>query len=613
MDSPERLTDLLILWDELRQRGTPPSPDELCPDSPTLRTQLEERIHALKKMESVLGMATAFDAGPRKWTADAERPLPRIPEYEVVDVLGRGGMGIVYRAKQLRLGRMVAVKVLDASLTGTPQLERFLDEAHAVARLHHPNIVQIHDFGQVDGVPFFSMEYVEGGNLKARLTQESFTPDQAAHCMEAIARAIHRVHKEGFAHRDLKPANILLTREGHPKVTDFGLVKRLDEEPGITQTGEVLGTIGYMAPEQLDPARADIGPHTDVYAMGALLYEMLTGEPAFASNAAVALQQVLQGDITLPTRLRPSVPRDLEAISLQCLESDVAQRYDSAENLADDLRRFLEKKPVHARRVSPTRRVGSWLRRRPRLVVFLALTALVLSIRPINVSIEARRARAERQAQALRVAPQAREILERNCYSCHGAEPEDVREELDVLDHNLLIHSDRRIVVPGKPEDSRLLQRIADGSMPPEDMERELPRLTEQELVILNEWILGGAPSFPTEDPLHPTPPVVEHSPLAARAKQILDEHCYECHKYDVAEGGIKILHHRLLLHVRKVVVPGDADASELFQLLTSADEDSVMPPPDRESLTRTEIMEIRRWIEAGAPAFPKTENLGSE
>ncbi len=249
-----------------------------------------------------------------------------------------------------------------------------------------------------------------------------------------------------------------------------------------------------------------------------------------------------------------------------------------------------------------------WVKRRPQVAAFLLIATTLLVALPIVAVFREHRERTERHARAIEVAPLAREIFNRNCYACHGGDPENVRKKLDILDHQLLIGSHRRLVVPGKPDDSRVVQRIADGSMPPEDLETKLPRLTEEELAILNEWILGGAPAFPAEDMQNPTPPVVEFSSLAAKAEELLQKRCYECHRYDVAEGGIKILHHRLLLHVRKVVVPGSADQSELFQLIVSDDKDVRMPPPPHRRLNAEEIDTIRRWIDSGAPPFPKSD-----
>ena len=201
-----------------------------------------------------------------------------------------------------------------------------------------------------------------------------------------------------------------------------------------------------------------------------------------------------------------------------------------------------------------------------------------------------------------------REILERNCYECHGRDPRNVKKNLDVLNHALLLDRARRLVVPGAPQDSRLLQRIADGSMPPEEDETHRPRLAEQEVAILNDWILGGAPPLPPVDPDQPTPAVVPYSELAASTKAIFQKRCYECHRYDKANGGIKILHHRLLVNVRQVVVPYHPEDSELLQLVTSPDDDKRMPPADYNPLTPAEIATIRQWIADGAPPFPRTE-----
>ena len=285
------------------------------------------------------------------------------------------------------------------------QLERFRDESHAVAQLHHPNIVQIHDVGEADGVPFFSMELVEGGNLKDRLANGPLDTDEVLRITEMIARAIHRVHLEGFAHRDLKPPNILMTADGQPKVTDFGLAKRLADDSGHTKTGEVLGTIGYMAPEQLDHSHAKIGPRTDVYALGVLLYEMLTGEQAFASNPAAALQQVLKDDPPSPARVRPGLPRDLEAICLKCLEKNVDDRYESAEALADDLQRYSEGRPVSARHIGAFRRTFKWIKRHPQVGAIILVIFGLVTAWPVLSIIAERRALAERRTEAIRMAP----------------------------------------------------------------------------------------------------------------------------------------------------------------------------------------------------------------
>jgi len=319
---------------------------------------------------------------------------------------------------------------------------------------------------------------------------------------------------------------------------------------------------------------------------------------------------VLHDDAPSPTRFRPGLPRDVEAICLKCLEKEVCDRYGSAEDLANDLQRFAEHKPITARRTGIARRAAKWMKRRPQMTVMLCvLTLLVAAIAagwPVANMVTQYREREERRVAAIQVAPLVREILERNCFECHGGDETDIRKQLNILDHTLLIDSQRRIVVPGQPSDSRLIQRIADGSMPPEKRETELPRLSQRELEVLDQWILGGAPRFPDESEKSPVPRY-RISLTAIATKEIFQRRCYECHSYDVAEGGIKILHHRLLLHVRKVIVPGKPEESELFQLIVSKDEEAMMPPATKNRLTPNEIETIRNWILQGAPPFPKT------
>jgi len=443
--------------------------------------------------------------------------------------------------------------------------------------------------------------------------------------METLARAVSAAHDRDLVHRDLKPSNILLAVSHQPsavseltaescwltaipKIADFGLAKRLDDESGHTHTGEILGTPSYMAPEQAEGKKDEIGPATDVYALGAILYELLAGVPAFRGISPLdSLRLVVAQEPVAPSRLKPGVPRDLEAICLKCLEKSPARRYASAQALADDLRRFLNGKPVTARHLGPLGRAWKWVRRHPQAVALCAAVALLAMI-PVGLLVAHYRAEQRMQARAVEVAPAVREILQRNCFQCHGKNPKLVRKKLHILNHQDLLDSARRIVVPGSPDDSRLIQRIADGSMPPEEDETRLPRVSENELVILTDWIRGGAPPFPTMD-VGPSGLVsVPRSESAARAKEIFHYRCYECHRFDVAKGGIKILHHRLLVSVRKVVVPGRPEDSELFQLLTSEDDEARMPPPPEERLSAQEIADIRRWILEGAPPFPKTD-----
>ena len=247
-----------------------------------------------------------------------------------------------------------------------------------IARFQHPNIVQIHAVGDFDGQPFFEMEYVDGGSLAAQLDGTPRKPRDAAGLLEIIARAIHEAHKRGIVHRDLKPANVLLTTDGAPKIADFGLAKMLDVDSGLTRTDSVLGSPAYMAPEQAGGSSKHIGPESDVYAMGAIFYEMLTGRPPFTAPSALeTLDLVRHSEPVPPSRLQPGLPRDAETICLRCLAKDYTRRYPSAEAFADDLKRFLAGDPILARPTGWVERGSRWARRN-RLVASLAIAVVVL-------------------------------------------------------------------------------------------------------------------------------------------------------------------------------------------------------------------------------------------
>ena len=329
--------------------------------------------------------------------------LPVIPGYEVLDELGRGGMGTVYRARHFSLNRLVALKVLSLGGAADPrELTRFRAEAEAVAALQHPNIVKVHEVGEADGRPYLALELVEGGTLAQSLARAPLPAQSATVLLETLARAVQYAHTQGVIHRDLKPGNILLagvrsqdsgaSRPGRltpgpsaltPKVADFGLAKRIDYDSSQTRTGEVVGTPSYMAPEQAAGLGKVIGPACDIYALGAILYETLTGRPPFhASSPIETLQQVISADPVPPARLQPNLPRDLDTICLKCLQKESRKRYSSAGALADDLRRFLEGEPILARRTRAWERALKWGRRRPTaamLVVVSTLAAVALA------------------------------------------------------------------------------------------------------------------------------------------------------------------------------------------------------------------------------------------
>jgi serine/threonine-protein kinase len=331
--------------------------------------------------------------------------------YEIVGELGRGGMGVVYKARQLGLNRWVALKmVLAGAHASEHQLARFRIEAEAVARLQHPNIVQVYEIGESDGLPYFSLEFVGGGCLTDKIHRRPQPPREAADLIETLARAMQYAHERGIIHRDLKPGNILLTPDGMPKITDFGLAKRLEGDTSQTRTGTLVGTPSYMAPEQARGETHNIGPLADVYALGAMLYELLTGRPPFqAATIGETILQVTREEPMPPRRLQPHVPADLETICLKCLQKDAERRYASAQALADDLRRFLSDEPILARPVPAWERLARWCKRNPREALLGGTVAVLLMLAAAG-SLAA----AYRISQEKGEADRQRDIAERN-------------------------------------------------------------------------------------------------------------------------------------------------------------------------------------------------------
>ena len=306
-----------------------------------------------------------------------------LSQFELLAELGRGGMGVVYKARHRQLNRIVALKMIRDGKHAHPEhRERFRIEAEAVARLRHPNIVQIYDFGEADGCPFVTLEMLEGGSLADRLKGTTQPGRAAAELVATLARAMHAAHQAGIVHRDLKPSNVLFDRDGTPKITDFGLAKRLEVEEGHTRTGQVMGTPSYMAPEQAQGDVHRIGPPADIYALGAILYEMLTGRPPFKGPSTMeTLHQVVYDDVVPPSRIEPRIARDLETICLKCLQKEPPKRYGTALELADDLRRYLDNRPIRARRTPLWERGAKWVRRHPTTATLLALgTAAVVTL-----------------------------------------------------------------------------------------------------------------------------------------------------------------------------------------------------------------------------------------
>jgi serine/threonine protein kinase len=428
-DNPAAMLELIAAEHELRQDGEPDlTLGEYFERFPQFRDELPVRI----------ARVTANGRGaPRRSTDQRAEALPQVAGYEVTGLLGRGGMGVVYQARQLGLDRTVALKmVLTGFQAGPKDLSRFRAEAAVLARLQHPNIVQIYDVGESAGRPYFVLEYVSGGSLARYLRGTPQPARPAARLVETLARAVHAAHASGVIHRDLKPANILLRdeREGAdgesraplslaprlaslvPKIADFGLAKctsidgSVEDLRGATVTGDLVGTPNYMAPEQAMVPRQPVGPAADVYALGAILYELLTGRPPFTGETPLAtVLQVLDNEPVSVTSLRPNVPQDLETICLKCLRKEPRQRYASAKELAEDLQRFLRDEAIRARPVRAVEKLRRWVLRHPAPAGLLAAGLLAPVVALITLSLlSARLVR----SNALESAAQQAELLE---------------------------------------------------------------------------------------------------------------------------------------------------------------------------------------------------------
>jgi serine/threonine-protein kinase len=366
--------------------------DEHTPPQESACDRLEAAARAIPLAEGLLGQSTlAESAAPPPTPASEARtlgrarqepPLPaEIGPYEILGRLGRGGMGVVYKARQRSIKRLVALKmVLAGAHAGSQARARLRTEGQAIARLRHPHVVQIFDFDEHDGMPYYAMEFMEGGSLSAKLSTNPLPPRQAAELVRTLAEAVEYAHQAKVLHRDLKPANILLSTTGEPKIADFGLAKLLDSDDGNTLTEMVIGTPSYMAPEQAAGRHNDVGPATDVYSLGAILYETLTGRPPFKESTRTETRRhVVHEPPKPPSQLRRDLPRVLEAICLKCLEKTPARRYASAQALADDLARWLRGEPTVARPLGMPARLGRWARRHVVSLAGLSVLALLLA------------------------------------------------------------------------------------------------------------------------------------------------------------------------------------------------------------------------------------------
>ncbi len=366
-----------------------PEADQTKPDASS-RTSSSDSSHQYEPTR-ILGegpnaQTTPASTDPKsrgETTADAEHErVHYFGDYELLEEIARGGMGIVYKARQARLKRIVAVKmILGGQLASEKDVKRFLIEAEAAANLDHPGIVPVYEFGEHSGAHYFSMAFVDGPSLAEKAGENPLPPNDAADLLAKLADAVAYAHGRGVVHRDLKPANVLIDPDGQPRITDFGLAKRIDADDELTQDGTIMGSVFYMPPEQAGGKTALIGPAADIYALGAILYKLLTGNPPFqAPTTMEVLAQVIDQEPIPPRRVNPRIPRDLETICLKCLQKDISHRFDSASDLVDELGRFRRGEPIRSRPISRWAHVWRWCRRNPlpaALAVGLCIALLV--------------------------------------------------------------------------------------------------------------------------------------------------------------------------------------------------------------------------------------------
>jgi len=354
-----RLDQIIADYLEAEEQGRAPSDEELLASHPDFADELREFVEDLR-----MARAATASLVPEDGLTSLGEPR-RFADFELLGEIGRGGMGVIYRARQISLDRIVAVKTIIAGrLASAEEIRRFEREARLAANLRHPNIVTIHGVGEHEGQSYFSMELVEGRSLSDKIRDRPLSPRKAARLVRAIADGISYAHREGVLHRDLKPSNILVEPSGRPKITDFGLAKRVVEDSELTATGAIIGTASYMSPEQASGKVKQVNESSDIYSLGAILYATLTGKPPFTGcTAAETLTRVVNGEVTPPRVENPQIPEELQAICLRCLEKDPRRRYGSARELKEDLERFLQDRPILARPPGHMERAWRWCRR----------------------------------------------------------------------------------------------------------------------------------------------------------------------------------------------------------------------------------------------------------
>lgn len=374
-DRPALFCELLLLDVEYRQEhGEQPSREKYL----QLFPEFAEQIEAFNFKQGFETAVIGTDGHPADYQRGSPSPGHKVAQFELLEWLGTGGTGEVWKARDTRLQRTVAIKVPRSRDLSEAEMHRFLREGRAVAQLQHPNIVPVHDVGRDGETVFIVSDYIAGENLRDRLSRRRLPLDDAAEFCAILAEAVHHAHEQGIVHRDLKPANVLVDRDGEPHITDFGLAKWTSDERDLTLEGQLLGTLAYMAPEQACGEVGSVDRRTDVYALGVLLYEMLTGRCPFQGDEAAVIHSIVN-EVPAAPRIRDSrVPRDLETICLQAIEKDPARRYATAQTMAADLRRFLRGEPIFARRASKLEKGWRWIRRRPAVAASIASALLAI-------------------------------------------------------------------------------------------------------------------------------------------------------------------------------------------------------------------------------------------
>src|SRR5262245_56167317 len=376
------LHDVLAQYIAGEEAGSAPDQQELLARHPQFADDLREFF---SNRERIKRLAEPLRGAAEIGGDNSVHPLGKVRyfgDYELLEEVAAGGMGIIYKARQRSLNRIVAVKmILKGTLAREEDVKRFRAEAEAAASLQHPAIVAIHEVGLHEGKHYFSMDYVDGHSLAELPRERPLSAHQAAEYIRDAAEAVHYAHQQGTLHRDLKPSNILIDRQGRVRITDFGLAKRIEGNSDLTLTGQILGTPSYMPPEQATSKRSLVGVTSDIYSLGAVLYELLTGRPPFRGETPVeTLKQVETLDPVSPRLLNPATPRDLETICLKCLEKEPHKRYLTAQLLAEDLGRYLRGEPILARPISRPARAWRWCRRNPAVAALMASVAACLLV-----------------------------------------------------------------------------------------------------------------------------------------------------------------------------------------------------------------------------------------